>query len=152
MFIIDDILAAQAAGKLLPWLIGGAAAVSVGFAAAELYEHKVPWGLSHKLAGAVQARDKAKGEQRKAEDDSRLWAQAYRSEKLAVTRQNASIQRLGDRAAAWQRSAQAATAEAHKANLSAQAAAAAFMQIKPKGATACERDHDMADIIRRDVQ
>jgi hypothetical protein len=49
MFIIDDILAAKAAGKLLPMLIGIGLTFGAGFASAEVYERKLPWGLGHRL-------------------------------------------------------------------------------------------------------
>jgi hypothetical protein len=57
MFILDDILAARAAGKLLPALVGAGMAVAIGFAAAETYEHKAPWGLAHRRDAAVARAD-----------------------------------------------------------------------------------------------
>lgn len=109
MFIIDDILAANAAGKLLPVLIGAGAAVAVGFASAEVYEHKAPWGLAHKRDTAIAERDKARGE---AKD----WARAYGSEKQAFTdaeglrRQEGSTARAAAQADAAQCSSRVAEA------------------------------------------
>lgn len=45
MFLIDDLLAAKAVGKLLPLAIGATVLFGVGFGAAEVYEHSAPWGL-----------------------------------------------------------------------------------------------------------
>jgi hypothetical protein len=151
MFPIAPIIG-FATGPLGRALLGAAAAVSVGFASAELYEHKVPWGLSHKLAGARSAEAKAKESQRKAEGAAKLWAQAYRTEKAAVTLQNTRIEQMASTAQAWQQHAQAATAEAHRANLKAQASAAAFLRFKPQGATVAERDHQVADRIREELR
>lgn len=58
MFIIDDILAAKAAGKLLPILIGVGLTFGSGFAAAELCERKLPWGLGHRLERLQDAVDR----------------------------------------------------------------------------------------------
>lgn len=44
---------AKVAWALLKPVAGFLAAAAVGFAAAETYEHKVPWGLKHKLTAAV---------------------------------------------------------------------------------------------------
>jgi hypothetical protein len=44
---------ARAGWPLIKPLLGFVAAGAVGFAAAETYEHKVPWGLSHKLAREI---------------------------------------------------------------------------------------------------
>jgi hypothetical protein len=49
MFIIDDIMAAKAAGKLMPALVGIGLTFAAGFGAAEMYERKLPWGLGHRL-------------------------------------------------------------------------------------------------------
>ena len=49
MFIIDDILMAVRAGKVGVMLAGAAASASLGFAACEVYEHTVPWGLGPQL-------------------------------------------------------------------------------------------------------
>lgn len=76
MFIIDDLLAAKAAGKILPVLIGAGAAIALGFAGAETYEHKVPWGLAHKRDAAVAERDKARL-------DAHDWSARFAAEQQA---------------------------------------------------------------------
>lgn len=45
MFLIDDLVAAKVAGKLLPVIIGATVFFGSGFGAGELYEYKAPWGL-----------------------------------------------------------------------------------------------------------
>lgn len=46
------LLTAINTSKALIPVIGAALMFAAGFTAAEAYEHKVPWGLSHKLASA----------------------------------------------------------------------------------------------------
>jgi hypothetical protein len=87
-----------------------------------------------------------------ARADNRLWAQAYHSEKRAVDLQNGRIVQMGRDAADWQRRAQAATTEAHRASLKAQASAADFLKLKPKGATEWERTQDVAAHIKKDLE
>lgn len=54
MFLIDDIIAANAAKKLVPMLVGGGIMLAAGFTAAEVYEHKAPWGLGPKRDALYQ--------------------------------------------------------------------------------------------------
>lgn len=110
------------------------------------------WGHVHHDAKVKAERDAALAEARQARADAGLWAGAYRSEKAAVGLQNARITALGSTAAEWERRAQAATAEAHGANLAAQASATAFLAIKPKGATVCERAEDVSARIDEDLR
>lgn len=49
MFLIDDLLAIKAGGKIIPALVGAGVVAVGGFAAAEIYEHSAPWGLGPKL-------------------------------------------------------------------------------------------------------
>lgn len=104
------------------------------------------------LALHIHHDHKLKADLERAKADNALWAQAYRDEKRAVDLQNAAIGKMAVRAADWQRAAQAAVSEAHRANLKAQASAAEFLKFKPKGATACERVSDVAAHIREDAR
>lgn len=158
MFIIDDIKAAAAAGKLAVLAIAAAVVFALGAGSAELWErtaninlHAGPLPLL-RVQGLGPKAASAKAAEKKAKADAGLWADAYRSEKLAVTRQNARIDRMGRDAADWQRRAQAATAEAHRANLKAQASAADFLKLKLRGATVCERAEDASAKINGDLR
>lgn len=56
MFLLDDILAAKAAGKILPMAVGAAVLFGIGFAAAEAFEHRgktpapISWIIGQGLA------------------------------------------------------------------------------------------------------
>lgn len=61
--------AARLLAPLLPYIIASA----LGFGAAEVYEHRAPWGLSHQVAHATADRDAW----RQAQADTRKVALAW---------------------------------------------------------------------------
>jgi hypothetical protein len=124
----------------------------LGGAAAALVVAGLAWGHFHHDAEAAAQRDAARAAEHAARGEAQMWAQAYRDEQRAVTLQNARIARMGQEATAWQQRAQAATAQAHRASLTAQASAAAFLAVRPQGASECERAADVARRIREDLQ
>lgn len=107
--------AAKSALKALVPFAGAMAIAASGFAAAEIYEHKVPWGLAHKLEAA---RADADGWRKATAAVSRLavgWATAYgksegyraREQVDAVADVNAAAKTCDDRVARARTSAAA---------------------------------------------
>lgn len=69
MFLIDDVMMAVKGGKLVAMLAGTAIVAAVGFGAAEVYEHKAPWGL---MAQRDRLRDSIPGIRDKAWKDGAM--------------------------------------------------------------------------------
>lgn len=83
---LAGITAAVEGGKLTGWLIGLAATIGVGFATAEVYEHKVPWGLGPQLSrlhSSLPARD---AQNQKTGADAQL-----KSDQTTLTQWQASL-------------------------------------------------------------
>jgi len=65
------------AGRTLASLIVPALLFAAGFAACEAYEHKVPWGLGHKLEAARADRDAWRQAQKDTAKVAAGWATSF---------------------------------------------------------------------------
>lgn len=80
------------AGRALAPLLGPALLIAGGFAAAEAYEHKVPWGLMHKLEAVRLDLGAWRAAQIETAKVATSWAaSAGKSEALRRTEQGAAI-------------------------------------------------------------
>lgn len=132
---MTDLIPGVAEAKLAAWaakmagpLIGIACLIGAGIVAAEVYEHKAPWGLGPKLAAAnsaVAARDAT-------------WSAIFAKEKAsfdlvdgALKDSNAAVARLGAASTRQQTAATSAWSTDKKGLQTAQAKAADIAAIPP---------------------